>query len=142
MLTSGSIYALRSLFRSTYPHHISYRIEPQSRHYTTHGDLWDHLYDLQLQEPERLFLPLTLEMGSWLWVRKNPMQLFQPAGLFNPVVPHRRRRILRQHLLWFDFLLRAVSSYRAWLPRQDERADLTAIGQAYWQQSGRTNSPV
>ncbi len=128
----AEIYALRSLFRTSYPHHVAYRIEPQAQNYTTHGDLWDYLYDSQPSESEQLFLPLTLEMGSWLWVRKNPLQLFQPAGMFNPVVPHRRRRILRQHLLWFDFLLRAVASYQSWLPQQEERNILTAIGQEYW----------
>ena len=30
--------------------------------------------------PERVFLPLTLEMGSWLWVKKNPRQLFSRHG--------------------------------------------------------------
>ncbi len=128
----AEIFALRSLFRTTYPHHISYRIEPQSANYTTHGDLWDYLYDEHLQQRERLFLPLTLEMGSWLWVRKNPLQLLQPAGMFNPLAPHRRRRILRQHLLWFDFLLRAVASFRSWLPHQDERDELAMIGREYW----------
>ena len=33
------------------------------------------------------FLPLTLEMGSWIWVKKNPRQLFSrsqhaPGRLF------------------------------------------------------------
>lgn len=137
----AEIYALRTLFRTTYPHHIAYRIEPQARHYTTHGDLWDYLYDLQLGDNARMFLPLTLEMGSWLWVRKNPLQLFRPAGMFNPLVPHRRRRILRQHLLLFDFLLRATASHTAWLPRQHERDKLGAIGREYWAQPGTDKGP-
>lgn len=129
----AEVYALRSMFRQTYPHHIAYRIEPQAQNYTTHGDLWDYLYDCQPGGKNTLFLPLTLEMGSWRWVRKNPLQLFQPAGMFNPIVPHRRSRILRQHLLLFDFLHRAVASHQAWLPRKKKkRKKLTKTGRKYW----------
>lgn len=126
------LFALRSLFRRTYPDHVLYRIEPQCRHYMTHGDLWDHLYRLSLARADHCFLPLTLEMGSWLWVRKNPRQLFAPAGLFNPLVPHRLRRILRQHLLWCDFLVRAVASYPRWTPNVCDRTDLKRRAQDHW----------
>jgi hypothetical protein len=57
---------------------------------------------------ERLFLPLTLEMGSWLWLRKNPLHLFSRHGLFHPILPHRRQRIYRRHFLLFDFLHRSL----------------------------------
>ena len=43
----------------------------------------------------RVFLPLTLEMGSWLWVKKNPRQLFSRHGIFNPLIEHRQQRVLR-----------------------------------------------
>lgn len=128
----AEIYALRNLFRATYPNHSSYRIEPQCLHYMTHGDLWDYLYRESLTDPARIFLPLTLEMGSWLWVRKNPRQVFSRLGLFNPLVPHRRRRILRQHLLWFEFLLRAAASYRNWLPKLEQRDPLDSHARQYW----------
>lgn len=128
----AEIYALRKLFRRTYPNHETYRIEPQCRHYMTHGDLWDALYMESLQTPERTFLPLTLEMGSWLWVKKNPRQLFSRLGLFNPIVPHRKRRILRQHLLWFDFLTRAVNAHTHWLPNAQTRPFLAGEAWAYW----------
>ena len=127
----AEIYALRSLFRRSYPNHVSYRIEPQCRHYMTHGDLWDALY-LESQASSRTFLPLTLEMGSWLWVKKNPRQIFNRLGLFNPLVPHRKRRILRQHLLWFDFLARAVASYERWRPQAEHRAQLDREAWRYW----------
>lgn len=126
------VYALRTMFRSTHPHHSIYVIEPQSRRYTTHGDLWDHLYDRARTARAGLFLPLTLEMGSWLWVRKNPLQLFGRLGLFNPIEPHRMRRILRQHLVLFDFLVRAAASHRRWRPRAEERAGLHDSAVAYW----------
>lgn len=126
------IYALRTLFRSTHPHHRNYIIEPQSRRYTTHGDLWDHLYERSRPHASGLFLPLTLEMGSWLWIRKNPAQLFGRLGLFNPIEPHRIRRILRQHLTLFDFLVRAALSHERWRPHADERAGLFESAVAYW----------
>jgi hypothetical protein len=126
------VYALRTLFRSTHPHHRNYVIEPQSRRYTTHGDLWDHLYDRSRGLGTGLFLPLTLEMGSWLWIRKNPWQLFWRMGLFNPVQPHRVSRILRQHLTLFEFLLRAAASHARWRPQPDQRPALLESAAAYW----------
>lgn len=108
--------ALASLLDRTLPHHV-YVCEPQSAGYTTHGDLWDYLYDLHLAEaPDRLFLPWTLELGSWNWVRKNPRLLFFRDGMFNPRRPHRVSRENRRHLLLFDFLLRAVRAHTRWKP--------------------------
>ena len=94
------------------------RIEPQSDHYTAHGDLWDYLYDLHQAGPAtstRLFLPWTLEIGSWRWVRKNPRQLLSSDGPFNPLKPHRYSRAMRRHLLLFDFFCRAVRSHEQWV---------------------------
>jgi hypothetical protein len=115
------VHALKELFDQTYPNH-SYVFEPQSRQYLTHGDLWDHLYLKSCADERRLFLPLTLEMGSWLWVKKNPRQLFSRHGIFNPLPTHRLQRVLRRHLLWLDFLARAACGHRHWLPQGAERA--------------------
>jgi len=60
------------------------------------------------------FLPLTLELGSWLWIRKNPRQIFDLLGGFNPIRPHRLRRTLRRHLPLIQFLLRAVAGSDSW----------------------------
>jgi hypothetical protein len=106
--------ALSQLVDRTLPHHV-YAIEPQSLSYTARGDLWDYLYDEQLRErPAQPFLPLTLELGSWAWIRKNPWQAVAPAGWFDPVRPHRLRRTLRRHLALFDVLLRAAATPEAW----------------------------
>ena len=105
--------ALTQIYEQAYPHH-RYVIEPQSGHYLTHGDLWDHLYLRACAVPGRTLLPLTLEMGSWLWVKKNPRQLFSRQGLFNPVAPHRRQRVLRRHLSWLDFMTHAAISHPSW----------------------------
>lgn len=128
----AEIYALRTLFRTNHPHHRNYIIEPQSRRYTTHGDLWDFLYERARDHAPNLFMPLTLEMGSWLWIKKNPLQLFGRLGMFNPIEPHRIRRILRQHLTLFDFLVRAALSHQRWRPREEERASLFESAVAYW----------
>jgi hypothetical protein len=109
--------SLKNLLDRSFPNHI-YHIEPQSLTYTTHGDLWDYLFDKHYEihgSVGPLFLPWTLELGSWLWVRKNPLQLFSSFGRFNPIKTHRYKRILRRHLPLFDFLMRAVRNYRSWV---------------------------
>ena len=77
-------------------------------------DLYLYSYDLSLKE--KVFLPLTLEMGSWRWVKKNPRQLISFMGLFNPLVPHREKRTMRRHLLLLEFLIRSSCAYETWLP--------------------------
>lgn len=114
------ISALEDLFSQTYPNH-NYLFEPQSRQYLTHGDLWDYLYLRSETQGKRIFLPLTLEMGSWLWVKKNPRQVFSRQGLFNPVPGHRLQRVLRKHSVWLDFLARAACGNQRWLPVGAER---------------------
>lgn len=108
-------HALKALFDQCYPHHF-YKIEPMSQEYVINGDLWDYLYNefWQQQQQTTGFMPLTLEMGSWQWLRKNPMHLFLRHGLFHPVLPHRQQRILRRHLTLFDFLFRAALYPQKW----------------------------
>ena len=125
------IDALHSLFDQTYPHH-NYLFEPQCRQYLAHGDLWDHLYLQALQHEQRVFLPLTLEMGSWLWIKKSPRQLFSRLGIFNPLPIHRLQRVLRSHLVWMDFLVRAAGSHGRWLPSCAERAQHQRAAVARW----------
>ncbi len=107
----AEMHALKRIFLESHSHY-RYIFEPQSLQYLAHGDLWDHLY----QQAPHVFLPLTLEMGSWLWVKKNPRQLFSRHGIFNPLIPHRQQRVLRQHQSLLDFLARAAHSYPLWLP--------------------------
>lgn len=112
----AEVVGLNRLLAATSPHHV-YRLEPQAQAYTIVGDLWDHLYERHRRLASRgTFIPLTLEMGSWAWVKKNPSQMASRTGGFNPVVPHRRDRTLRRHLPLFDFLLSAVASHEAWIP--------------------------
>ena len=122
------------IYDASYPHH-NYVFEPQSRQYLTHGDLWDYLYRQAHQADAsgtRIFLPLTLELGSWLWVKKNPSQLFTRHGMFNPLIAHRQQRVLRRHLPWFDFLVDAAVSRHRWLPDHAQRARLHQDALALW----------
>ncbi|PXW99233.1 zinc carboxypeptidase [Sphaerotilus hippei] len=109
------LHALKAILDQTQLHH-PYVFEPQSRQYLAHGDLWDYLYLQACAASPRVFLPLTLEMGSWMWVRKNPRQLFTRHGLFNPLIAHRQQRVLRRHLGWLDFVVRAAIGHRRWMP--------------------------
>jgi hypothetical protein len=117
----AEMHALKSIFVQSHSHH-RYIIEPQSLQYLAHGDLWDYLYLQASSHTDHIFLPLTLEMGSWLWVKKNPRQLFSRHGIFNPLIEHRQQRVLRQHQLLLDFLSRAACGHRLWLPSAQTRA--------------------
>lgn len=129
--------ALCDLFNQHYPLHDFYRIEPQSLHYTTHGDLWDYIYDIANTDRAKHIhhahlLPFTLEMGSWLWLKKNPLQFFQQFGMFHPILPHRIRRVLRQHWTILDFCLRATYDFNNWLPNDLNRLGLYQAGIDRW----------
>lgn len=132
----AEMHALKEIFDQAYVHH-DYTFEPQSRQYLAHGDLWDYLYGKAVACQDHLFLPMTLEMGSWLWVKKNPRQLFSRHGIFNPLIRHRQERVLRRHLSWLDFLTRAASSYRRWLPAGAERDRHREAALALWYWGGR-----
>lgn len=128
----GAMFALRQLFRKTHPTYSFYRIEPQANQYTTHGDLWDYVHLNTLASRGGVYLPLTLEMGSWLWVKKNPSQLFNTLGIFNPVKPHRQERVLRRHQCLLEFLMRAASSFKDWLPDSLDKQDWVHQGIEHW----------
>lgn len=127
----AEVFALKRIFEGTYRNH-RYLFEPQSRQYLAHGDLWDYLYQRACTRPERTFLPLTLEMGSWLWVKKNPRQLFSRHGMFNPLMAHRIQRVLRHHVFLLDFLARSAASYRRWVPLDDLRELHRRDALAHW----------
>jgi hypothetical protein len=127
------VMALTHLLGHTHEGHV-YTVEPQSINYTTHGDLWDHLYDrFRLSSAPGVFLPLTLELSSRLWYRKNPRQLMRRIGLFHPVKAHRLARVQRRHKTLFDFLTRAVISHEQWLPATEaHRSALSREAHERW----------
>jgi hypothetical protein len=125
------IMALENLFTQSFPQH-PYLFEPQSRQYLAHGDLWDFLYLKARENRGRVFLPLTLEMGSWRWIKKSPWQLFNRKGIFNPLPLHRLNRVLRRHILWFDFLMRAACEHAHWMPSGAERNRFQSLAYERW----------
>jgi hypothetical protein len=129
------LHALSELLDETLLHH-RYVVEPQSRQYLAHGDLWDHLYLRSLDRPSHVLLPLTLEMGSWLWVKKNPRQFFSRQGIFNPLIRHREERVLRRHLGLLDFIARAACSHEHWRPAADRRQVLRERALDRWYRGG------
>jgi len=131
----AEVHALIELFDQTYENH-DYMFEPQSSQYCTHGDLWDYLYQ-QACDRQKVFLPLTLEMGSWLWVKKNPRQLFSRHGMFNPQIEHRQQRVLRRHIKWMEFLSKAAYSWTAWLPEGEQRTRENKAALVRWYEDER-----
>ena len=125
------ILALVELYGESHAHH-RYLFEPQSRQYCAHGDLWDFLYLKSCEEAGRVLLPLTLEMGSWVWVKKNPRQLFSRHGIFNPLIEHRLQRVLRRHVALMDFLAHAGGSVHRWIPEGGARAVLRREAMRRW----------
>lgn len=123
--------ALKFLWERTYPRQ-PYIYEPQSVHYLAHGDIWDHFYKQAKQTSQCTFLPLTLEMGSWNWVRKNPLQLKSISGIFNPQIAHRHSRVLRRHLVLLDFLLAAAMNHTQWLPDKAHSEVLKQAANNIW----------
>ena len=128
----AEVVALERLFFAAYPFHRIYDLSPQSRHYLTHGDLWDHLYLISLKTNPGVFLPLTLEMGSWMWLKKSPKNAFKVDGFFNPNKEHRHQRVLRRHLILLQFMQKAATNYKNWLPTGQQRQDLVQAGLQRW----------
>lgn len=125
------LHAFSELLDRGHAHH-RYLVEPQSHQYLANGDLWDHLYVQSLDRPDRVFLPFTLEMGSWLWLRKNPRQFLSRHGFFNPLIQHRQERVLRRHIGGLDFIARAALSHDRWLPEGSERERHRQAAIARW----------
>jgi hypothetical protein len=127
----ADMHALKDLLQETLSNY-RYIFEPQSRQYLAHGDLWDLLYLQSQEQPGRAFLPVTLEMGSWTWVKKNPRQFFSRLGMFNPLIEHRQQRVLRRHLPLLEFLVRAACSHPRWTPTGEAREAPRRRAMAHW----------
>lgn len=142
----GAAYALTEKFENSFPQHQPmYLFEPQAHSYTTNGDVWDYLYDdYTKSQPSGVFIPITLEMGSWLWVKKNPRHLFRYHKLFNPVLPHRHQRILRRHLVFLEFLMSATRTMSQWTPQslQEKQGAMASALQRWYGGNLQNASPV
>ena len=125
----AEVTALVARFCESQPRN-PYLFEPQSRRYLAHGDLWDYL--CAGAGNAGVFLPLTLEMGSWRWIRKSPRQLLSRLGFFNPLSLARLERVRSNHLPWLYFLCDAARTYRQWLPTGANRARHEHTGRLQW----------
>ncbi len=115
----AQVNRVSELLAGAYPHHV-YIVEPQHQSYLLHGDPWDFIFDehqKNFASDGRIFIPWCLEMGSWSWLKKNPMQLFTRHGIFNPILPHRYRRIMRRHRPLLDFFKQATLNHSVWRDR-------------------------
>lgn len=128
----AEMLALKTLLDETYPRH-RYVVEPQATQYTTHGDLWDYIYDRhRATNEDGIFLPLTLELGASAWLRKS-LRFLDKSAFFHPLEPRRTQRVLRRHVSLFEFLLRAVHSWERWAKLSTpERATQTLRANELW----------
>lgn len=127
----GLAHSFMTLLDRTYPHHF-YRYEPQADSYTTHGDLWDYIYDQHNGvQRNKKYLPLCLEMGSWMWVKKHPTQIFSSDGPFNPLIGHRHKRTLRRHNTLLELMIRSLVSGNSWTGEQHLQ-DHRQLAQELW----------
>ncbi|MCB0384484.1 MAG: DUF2817 domain-containing protein [Bdellovibrionales bacterium] len=135
----SEVMAFRELLDRSYPYHV-YDIEPSASHYVIHGDLWDYLFAEHyetLKATGAVFLPWTLELGSWAWLRKSPLQILHPLRFHHPLKPHRIRRILRRHMLLFDFVHRSLISPDSWLGEsQTRREEFESRAKELWYERG------
>jgi hypothetical protein len=126
-------------FEKAHPYHF-YDISPVSLAYRIDGDLWDYFFQqfisLHQADADKVFyLPLTLEMGSWLWVKKQPLQLFRKNGLFYPWAQHRKKRVLRRHYSFFDYVLRSLLHPASWLKlAQKQQHQCWRLGLERWKE--------
>ena len=66
---------------------------------------WDKYIVLKNSGGLQIFMPLTLEVGGWVWLKKSPLSAMRIRNYFNPVHPHREKRVLRRHLALLMFLV-------------------------------------
>ena len=104
----------------------NYQWQSQSEAYLIAGDFWDymtlkfldftrsqksHSQKSHSQKPHcrelenSFFIPLTLEMGSWSWIKQNPLQIFRSLGLFYPYEKNENKNVMEKHLPLLNFLL-------------------------------------
>lgn len=93
--------------------HDLFRYGPQSETYTTHGDLWDRIYDEYQHHarealPRSRFLPITLEIGTWTELRSSPGRLLHAQKIFNPPRETKAETTIRYRRFLRDLLLLAA----------------------------------
>ncbi len=111
--TWGEYIQLKAVLKSSLKY-FKYKLEPQSAYYCADGDLWDHLYDRHLAHADYQagqFLPLTLEVGTWRYVKKFPLTGLRLWNYFNPGLPDPFRKVVHQHLPLLTLLTNVVANH-------------------------------
>lgn len=115
----------------THPFH-KYNIEKQSDSYIISGDMWDYLYDScrEQAKPEQVFIPWTLELGSWSWILKRPHKMFSASALFHTEQSSSRyASVMRKHWGLLEFFQKMTINHRAWVSQKASKKTLNrAIG--------------
>ncbi len=92
--------------------HTGYEFGPQSASYKIHGDLWDSFYreslDSDVGTKKNGFMPMTLEIGTWAGLGKNPKKIFNKKRLFNLKKKDRPSAVEKYKKLLRDIVLTAV----------------------------------
>lgn len=103
-------------------HHDNFEYSAQGVVYNAHGDLWDMFYDHYLKYHSSHYkrwnshlLPLTLELGTWAHLRKNPGRIFNKRNIFNPPREKKAETITGYRSFLRDFVLLAKSSPGDWV---------------------------
>lgn len=89
----------------------NFHYSPQSESYTTHGDLWDRIYDQfqeEAKEKKSQLIPLTLEVGTWKDIAENPLKVLKKRGIFNPSPENKAETIIRYREFLKEFILSPI----------------------------------
>ncbi|PJZ71573.1 carboxypeptidase [Leptospira perolatii] len=101
--------------------HIHFAYGPQSESYTTHGDLWDRIYDhyREVHSSEKNWssklLPITLEVGTWSDVKEEPMKIFSKKGIFRPAQSNKHETLTRYRGFLRDVVRLGLSEPKDWI---------------------------
>lgn len=131
----------------SHPYH-RYIVEKQSDSYLINGDMWDYIYDVHKElygsslnlctedqrsnthESKNIFIPWTLEVGSWSWLLRKPHRIFSTSGLFHTEkTTNKYAFTMRKHWGLLDFFQRMTIHYRTWVREQEPKKSLDrAVG--------------
>jgi hypothetical protein len=48
------------------------------------------------------------------------------------MVPHRLQRVLRRHIMLFDFLCSSAIAYKKWMPKKKQQNQIFQAASQYW----------
>ncbi|MCO5114161.1 MAG: hypothetical protein M9899_08295 [Bdellovibrionaceae bacterium] len=98
-----------------------------------HKQLMSNVFDSRFSAPEdhkKIFIPWTLEVGSWSWLLRKPHRIFSTSGLFHTEkTTNKYAFTMRKHWGLLDFFQRMTIHYRTWVREQEPKKGLdSAVG--------------